>query len=181
MPPAYTPSQRSAIAQFVSFTSVKESAAAKVSYDPVLSCCPLIWGQLPPVYSAQYLIWQEQLADASHHSNLRPKDGMWSKLSMRTYTSLSLHLFPCSIYTISFHYCRSSFSKATRALGPAEEISEPGFLVAVELNSGVSLSSRSIYLVYGRPLRPRRSGKVRRDCVMPQLNWKRNYTRCRGR
>ena len=31
MPPAYTPSQRGAIAQFVSFTSVKESVAAKVS------------------------------------------------------------------------------------------------------------------------------------------------------
>ena len=33
MPPAYTSMQRSAIAQFVSFTSAKESVAAKVSLE----------------------------------------------------------------------------------------------------------------------------------------------------
>ncbi|MCJ1388146.1 Scaffold-type E3 ligase [Xylographa bjoerkii] len=85
MPPAYTPSQKSAIAQFVSFTSVKESVAAKVSFDSQLlhqdtlakgAIISLVTPAAPP-------FWQEHLADTSHHSNSRHKDGTWNKLSMR--------------------------------------------------------------------------------------------------
>lgn len=43
MPPAYTPTQKGAIAQFVSFTSTKDSVAARVSRSWVAVVGGLIW------------------------------------------------------------------------------------------------------------------------------------------
>ena len=101
MPPAYTPSQKSAIAQFVSFTSVKESVAAKVSlWTLSVHQDFLVRGVLSFILVTVLHFWQEHLANASHHSNSRRKDGTWNKLSMCTYLSLSLHHLLCIIYSV---------------------------------------------------------------------------------
>ena len=87
MPASYTPQQKAAIAQFVGFTSTKDSVAAKVRSDldrPSLGfACQAAASTVCTslLYLHKHLhSWQEPLANnCTSHSNLSLTDGILNK------------------------------------------------------------------------------------------------------
>ena len=124
MPSAYNSTQKSAIAQFVSFTSAKDSVAAKASPcyslpSPAAIVCPRNEGLVTVSHSgiATFVSGKERQANNSlTYSNLKLMAGTSSKQSMRMCDPLSyilLSILLCSeeptIATIlGEHFCWTS-------------------------------------------------------------------------